>query len=112
MELKFNARKVAELETKFGKTIEEIIQDTRMETLAYVVSKTIVNDSEEKPIGCSLEVAYDKIDEYLQTKENGTQELTLLIIDGLVATGFLNQAMKNTRAMVEAQMEKVKATMK
>lgn len=110
MELKFTAKKVAELETKFNKTIDEIIADTRIETMAFIVSKTIVNEDER--IGCSLEVAFDKIDEFLQSKENGLQEVTLLIIDGLIETGFLAKAMKNTRAMVEAQMEKVKETMK
>lgn len=86
MELKFTAKKVAELETKFNKTIDEIIADTRMETLAFIVSKTFVN--EDGHIGCSLEVAFDKIDEFLSTKENGLQEVTLLIIDGMIETGF------------------------
>lgn len=89
MKLNFSARRVGEIETKLNKTIDDIIQDSSIQTLAYIISKTYVNDDDR--IGCSLEVAYDKIDEFLKETKNGIQEITLLIIDELCNSGFFQK---------------------
>lgn len=87
MNLKFNAMKVAELEKTFNQPIENIISDMRLETLANIVSKGYYDEESEK-IGCSLNVAYDKISDYLKESENGKQDLVLDIIDELIDEGF------------------------
>lgn len=68
MNLRFNAMKIAELEKTFNQPIENIISDMRLETIATIVSKGFYDEENEKN-GCSMNVAYDKISEYLKESE-------------------------------------------
>lgn len=110
MNFKFNAMKISDLEKTFKQPIENIISDMRFETIATIVSKGYVDENGN--VGCSMNVAYDKIDEYLATCENGKQDLILDIIEELCNEGFLPKAMKNTRQIVNEEMKKVKEQMK
>lgn len=89
MNFKFSAMKVAEIEETFKQPLENIVSDTKISTLAMFISKGLVN--EDGHIGCSINVAYDKIDEYI--KEHSKLELTIDVIEVLINEGFLPKTM-------------------
>ena len=108
MKLKFNALKIAELEKTFNQPIENIIGDLRLEVLATIVSKGYVDEENDK-VGCSINVAYDKITDYFKESENGKQDLVLDIIDELCDEGFFSKTMKESaHQLVNQAMDQVK----
>lgn len=83
MNLKFTAIKVAEIEDEKNASLLDVLQDSRLSNLAFIISK-----------GCnsSVEEAFKKIDEYVASGKS-TEELYLHLGEALQKDGFLSKAM-------------------
>ena len=100
--LKFKASSVAEIEQAKGADIATISTDNRIDNLAYIISKAVVN--EDGTVGCAKSKAMEKLDEYLG--HNDTYELMLDIMEALQSGGFLPKAVK-----VDAMRSKISDAM-
>lgn len=105
--LKYIAKKVAEIEDEKGAPIAECVLDNRIKNLVFFVSKGYVD--EEGKIGISEEKAEEMITEYLQ--ENDTDELLFDIIESLVNCGFLSRKI-NVKKWREAKDKEVQEMLK
>jgi len=81
--LKFTARGIAELEDETDKSIFDILTNSRLSNLGYIISKGTNIDKED---------AYKKIDEYLDSGKT-TEELYLDLMEALQKDGFLSRRM-------------------
>lgn len=101
--LKFKARNVDTIEQAKKMSIENVLGDTTMNNLTFIVSKAFVND--EGKIGCSKDEAMNQIDTYLDNYDK--EELVLDITEALVNGGFLPKEL-NVQAMREQKKENAK----
>lgn len=79
--LKFTARGIAELEDETDKSIFDILTNSRLSNLGYIICKGTNVDKED---------AFKKIDEYLVSGKT-TEELYLDLMEALQKDGFLSK---------------------
>lgn len=90
---KFNASRVDEIEKIKGLPIENCIGDDTINNLALFIQKGLVDDNGN--VGVSKNVAFTKIDEYLE--EHDKNDLLLDITEALVEAGFLSRSLDITK---------------
>ena len=90
MNLKFTASIVDQIEQSKKLPIANIIADNSMGNLAFIVSKSIVNDSGN--VGITRDKAFEKIDEYIGDGHD-SDDLVLDITEALVRDGFLSRTL-------------------
>lgn len=90
LNLKYNAKKIAELEDAANKSLEQIISDFRISTLINFLRLGLDLDND------------DKIDEFIKTY--GKIELQIQVIEALIDAGFLPKAI-DTNSIRESLSE-------
>lgn len=74
MKLKYNARKISEIEEKYNIPIENCVQNFKMEKIVTFVQKGLV--SEVNPV--TEEMAYNAIDEYLKKSDKNNLVMDIM----------------------------------
>jgi len=80
--LKFTARRIAELEEEKGQSLLNLVNDIKLSTLALFISKGANIDEDD---------AYDQIDNYLSGGDKEPADLMLDIMEMVQRDGFLSK---------------------
>lgn len=86
--LKFTARVVDKIERKFNVSIENLLGDTSVRSLAFFIEMAFYDEDKDK-VGVNNEEAYKLLENYL--KDHDKEDLIMDIMEALQATGFLSR---------------------
>lgn len=81
--LKFTARRIAEIEEERGESIVHLVNDLKLSTLATFIAKGANIDEDD---------AFDHIDKYLANGDKEPADLMLDIMEMVQRDGFLSKA--------------------
>jgi hypothetical protein len=106
LNLKYNARKVDEIEQTKKLPIENCLADTTVGNLTLFIQKGLIDDNGVH--GVSKNVAIDVIDNYLA--ENDKDELLMDIMEALINGGFLSREvdLSQIRALKSKKQQEMK----
>lgn len=80
--LKFTARRIAEIEEEKGQPLFQLVNDVKLSTIALFISKGANIDEDD---------AYDHIDKYLANGDKEPAEMMLDIMEMVQRDGFLSK---------------------
>jgi len=101
--LKFKASNVDKIESAKGAPIENVLSDTTINNIAFIVSNAFIN--EDGKIGIPKAQAMDKIDQHLEHYDK--EDLMLDITEALVNAGFLSREL-DTQAIRDQKAKAIK----
>jgi hypothetical protein len=103
--LKFTARIVDKIERKYNVSIESLLGDTSVRSLAFFIEQSYY-DEENETIGANNEKSFTLLENYL--KNNDKEDLLMYIMECLQQGGFLSRKIDidQMRSNIDGELEK------